>query len=80
MDDEFDFDGNGNEEQLQDYNTYEDYLDEKLNQNDLFYLEDQELARQLVEFSYHGKTDVLERDQFHTQQQAIIEKMKNKRE
>ena len=67
MDDELDFEGNANDEQLEQYETYEDYLDQKLNPNDLFYLEDQELARQLVEVGYHGKTEVLTRDQFHTQ-------------
>ena len=31
------------------YDTYEQYLDSQISQMDLFYLEDQDLARQLVE-------------------------------
>ncbi len=31
------------------YDTYEQYLDSQITQMDLFYLEDQDLARQLVE-------------------------------
>ena len=31
------------------YDTYEQYLDSQISQLDLYYLEDQDLARQLVE-------------------------------
>jgi hypothetical protein len=31
------------------YDTYEQYLDSQISQMDLYYLEDQDLARQLVE-------------------------------
>jgi hypothetical protein len=31
---------------------------------DLFYLEDQELARQLIEVGYHGKGEILTREQY----------------
>ena len=34
--------------------TYEDYLDSQITKTDLYYLEDQELARQLVELGYRG--------------------------
>ena len=37
------------------YDTYEDYLDSKITSQDLFYLQDKELARQLHELGYHGR-------------------------
>jgi hypothetical protein len=30
---------------LEEYNTYEDYLDSRMEENELFYLEDKDLAR-----------------------------------
>ena len=39
--------------------TYEDFLDSQITQQDLFYLEDEELARQLVELGYRGNGEVL---------------------
>lgn len=79
MDDDFDFDGD-NVENLADYTCYEEYLDEQLNENDLFYLEDQELARQLVEVGYHGKGEILTRDQFADRKAAFVERQKNRRD
>jgi hypothetical protein len=38
--------------------TYEDYLDSQVSNTDLFYLEDEELARQLVELGYRGSGEV----------------------
>lgn len=37
-----------------DYETYEDYLDSQITPKDLYYLEDEDLARQLVELGYRG--------------------------
>mmetsp|Transcript_5536 Transcript_5536/g.20830 ORF Transcript_5536/g.20830 Transcript_5536/m.20830 type:complete len:231 (-) Transcript_5536:32-724(-) len=45
------------------YSTYEEYLDEHITQQDLFYLEDQDVAREIVELRYKGK-DLLSRKQF----------------
>jgi hypothetical protein len=41
-------------------NRYEDYLDNHVNQTDLYYLEDMALARQLVEFGYVTLTQTLQ--------------------
>jgi hypothetical protein len=57
-----DFDGETIDNQLEKYDTYEQYLDDKMEEKDLFYLEDVELARQLIEVGYHGKGDILQRD------------------
>ena len=47
---------------VEQYETYEDYLDSQLTPTDLDYLEDEELARQLVELGYRGLGDTLHRD------------------
>ncbi len=39
---------------LAEYAKYEDYLDAQMNDDALFYLEDKELARQLIEQGVHG--------------------------
>ncbi|CAC9454418.1 conserved hypothetical protein [Leishmania infantum JPCM5] len=50
-----------------DFSTYEDYLDQQVTGEDLFYLEDQDAARKIVELGYKGK-DVLSRDEFEAAQ------------
>ena len=50
---------------LTQFKEYEDYLDEQMHPNDLFYLEDKELARRLIEVGMHGKGEVLTREQFN---------------
>ena len=57
-------DGEGLDDQLEKYDTYEKYLDDQMDEKDLFYLEDNELARQLIEVGFHGKGEVLTRQQF----------------
>ncbi|XP_073511300.1 cilia- and flagella-associated protein 299 [Phyllobates terribilis] len=52
------------------YNTYEDFLDSQITALDLFYLEDEELARQLVELGYRGSGEVLKREEFETRKAA----------
>jgi hypothetical protein len=59
-DDDADMMDNG----LSKFKSYEDYLDDQLEDEDLFYLEDKELARQLIEVGLHGKGEILTRDQF----------------
>ena len=44
---------------------------------DLFYLEDRDLARQLIEVGYHGKSEVLTPEQFSQRKQAQYEARKN---
>jgi hypothetical protein len=61
---EEDLQGNGNEDTLDAYATYEDYLDSQVSTTDMFYLEDEELARQLVELGYRGSGEILKRDEF----------------
>lgn len=53
---------NANLDIVEQYETYEDYLDSQLTPTDLDYLEDEELARQLVELGYRGLGDTLHRD------------------
>lgn len=76
MDD--DMDGEHLDNTLVEFNTYEDYLDSQMTAEDLFYLEDQELARQLIEVGYHGKGEILARDQFHQRKAAYQEAKKNR--
>lgn len=49
-----------------------------MNEKDLFYLEDQELARQLIEVGYHGKGEILTREQFEQKKQAYQDTKKSK--
>ncbi|XP_077332298.1 cilia- and flagella-associated protein 299 [Lithobates pipiens] len=54
------------------FNTYEDFLDSQITSLDLFYLEDEELARQLVELGYRGSGEVLKREEFEARK-AVAE-------
>jgi len=51
--------------------TYEDFLDSQISSTDLYYLEDEELARQLVELGYRGSGEVIRRDEFEAKKKAI---------
>jgi len=57
--------------------TYEDYLDSQITEKDLNYLQDEELARQLVELGYRGSGEALKREEFE-QRKEEIEKEKFK--
>ncbi|XP_020658829.3 cilia- and flagella-associated protein 299 [Pogona vitticeps] len=46
------------------FNTYEDYLDSQITTQDLFYLENEDMARQLVELGFRGSGEVLKREDF----------------
>jgi len=50
--------------------TYEDFLDSQITSLDLYYLEDEELARQLVELGYRGSGEVLKREEFNSRKAA----------
>eukprot|EP00218_Dolichomastix_sp_CCMP3274_P016087 CAMPEP_0170133066 /NCGR_PEP_ID=MMETSP0033_2-20121228/1045_1 /TAXON_ID=195969 /ORGANISM="Dolichomastix tenuilepis, Strain CCMP3274" /LENGTH=243 /DNA_ID=CAMNT_0010368521 /DNA_START=26 /DNA_END=757 /DNA_ORIENTATION=- len=64
------------------FNSYEDYLDKQITPTDLYYLEDVELARQLVELGYRGNGEILKREEFEARKEAAelarLQKMRNK--
>merc|ERR1711909_149635 len=60
----------GSDNIVTEYNTYEDFLDSQITSLDLYYLEDEELARQLVELGYRGSGEVLKREEFEARKQA----------
>uniref|UniRef100_A0A6I8NUQ1 Cilia- and flagella-associated protein 299 n=1 Tax=Ornithorhynchus anatinus TaxID=9258 RepID=A0A6I8NUQ1_ORNAN len=53
------------------FSSYEDFLDSQITTLDLYYLEDEELARQLVELGYRGSGEVLKREEFVARKAAI---------
>ena len=54
-------DGAVNLDLVEQFDTYEDYLDSQLTETDMNYLEDEEMARQLVELGYRGLGDTIRR-------------------
>eukprot|EP00499_Haloplacidia_sp_CaronLabIsolate_P014499 CAMPEP_0196786746 /NCGR_PEP_ID=MMETSP1104-20130614/21924_1 /TAXON_ID=33652 /ORGANISM="Cafeteria sp., Strain Caron Lab Isolate" /LENGTH=198 /DNA_ID=CAMNT_0042157075 /DNA_START=12 /DNA_END=605 /DNA_ORIENTATION=- len=54
--------------------TYEDYLDGHITETDKFYLEDEDLARQLIELGYRGSGETLKREEFDARKRAEREK------
>jgi hypothetical protein len=60
------------------YDTYEDYLGSQLTALDLEYLDDEEVARQLVELGYRGLGDTIRRDDFEARKQMFLEKTSQK--
>ncbi|KAI8799345.1 hypothetical protein BJ742DRAFT_864312 [Cladochytrium replicatum] len=52
------------------FSTYEEYLDSQITPLDLYYLEDKELARQLVELGYRGSGEPLKREEFEQRKKA----------
>lgn len=52
------------------FSAYEDFLDSQITSLDLYYLEDEELARQLVELGYRGSGEVLKREEFDSRKRA----------
>jgi cilia- and flagella-associated protein 299 len=55
------------------HSTYEDYLDSQITRRDLMYLQDEELARQLVELGYRGSAETLSRDEFDSRKRELEE-------
>jgi len=55
-----------------DCQTYEDYLDKQVGEEDLMYLEDPDHARQIVELGYKGK-DFKSREEFEAARKAAQE-------
>lgn len=60
------------------FETYEDYLDSQLTANDMGYLEDEEMARQLVELGYRGLGDTLRREDFESRKKILMERTSQK--
>ena len=60
------------------YATYEDYLDDQISATDLYYLEDEDLARQLVELGYRGSGETLKREEFMSRKAAAEQARQNK--
>eukprot|EP00755_Sulcionema_specki_P013377 Sspe_Gene.53839::Locus_29725_Transcript_1_1_Confidence_1.000_Length_420::g.53839::m.53839 len=54
------------------WQTYEDYLDKFVQPEDLFYLDDPDNARQIVELGYKGK-DFMNREEFEAARKAALE-------
>lgn len=54
--------------------TYEDYLDSQISEVDMAYLENEEIARQLIELGYRGSGDTLKREEFEARKKADREK------
>jgi hypothetical protein len=63
---------------VEQFDTYEDYLDSQLSPGDLFYLEDEETARQLVELGYRGVGDTIRREDFDERKGLLMERTNQK--
>ena len=72
-----DFDNEFYDNSLDQFKTYEEYLDEHITSEDLFYLEDIELARQLKEQGYHAKHEILSKELFESKKKAVEEARNN---
>mmetsp|Transcript_597 Transcript_597/g.609 ORF Transcript_597/g.609 Transcript_597/m.609 type:complete len:246 (-) Transcript_597:169-906(-) len=72
-------DGNqANLDIVEQFDTYEDYLDSQLTETDLGYLEDEEIARQLVELGYRGHGDTIRREDFESRKRLLHERTSQK--
>lgn len=56
------------------FHSYEDYLASQITEQDRFFLEDDDVARSLVELGYRGGGDVLKRSEFEVRKRADREK------
>ena len=63
---------------VEQFDTYEDYLDSQLTETDMNYLEDEEMARQLVELGYRGLGDTIRREDFEARKRLLQEKTNQK--
>ncbi|KAG5192890.1 putative flagellar/basal body protein [Tribonema minus] len=63
---------------VEQYETYEDYLDSQVTATDMYYLEDEDLARQLVELGYRGSGDTLQRDEFYARKKSLRDRATQK--
>eukprot|EP00197_Chlamydomonas_leiostraca_P012286 CAMPEP_0202869638 /NCGR_PEP_ID=MMETSP1391-20130828/12562_1 /ASSEMBLY_ACC=CAM_ASM_000867 /TAXON_ID=1034604 /ORGANISM="Chlamydomonas leiostraca, Strain SAG 11-49" /LENGTH=227 /DNA_ID=CAMNT_0049549975 /DNA_START=164 /DNA_END=844 /DNA_ORIENTATION=+ len=70
MDDELEIKGPGYDPIADEFATYEDYLDNQITATDMFYLEDVELARHLVELGIRGNGEVIRREEFEQRKET----------
>jgi hypothetical protein len=63
---------------VSEFPNYEEYLDSQINSEDEFYLEDKELARELVKLGYRGSGETLSREEFDALKKAEREKKSQK--
>ena len=63
---------------VKEYSTYEDFLNSQITSTDLYYLEDEEVARDLVELGYRGTGEVLKREEFEARKQALSSNQKKR--
>ncbi|OMJ94708.1 hypothetical protein SteCoe_2046 [Stentor coeruleus] len=59
-----DYDKEGVDSSLDNFDSYEEYLNSHITDTDTYYLEDEELARQLVELGIQGKGEILSKEEF----------------
>lgn len=67
-------DGHDVRDRIAQFATYEEYLDSQITETDVYYLEDEDVARQLIELGYRGSGDVLKREEFEARKKADREK------
>ncbi|KAF4074350.1 hypothetical protein AMELA_G00238440 [Ameiurus melas] len=58
------------DEAVNEFLTYDEYLDSKITPADLYYLEDEKLARQVVELGLRGTGEVWKREEFESRKAA----------
>ena len=63
---------------LEQYETYNDYLDSRMEDDELFYLEDFELARQLIAVGSHGKGEIMTQEAFLQRKEAYQKAKKDR--
>jgi hypothetical protein len=73
-----DDDAHGYKDSMERFTTYEDYLDSQITPQDRFYLEEDELARQLVEIGGCRKGEVLLREEFAARREAANQAKKDR--
>ena len=56
---------------VNEFPTYEDYLDNQVTPVDMYYLENEQMARQLVELGYRGEGEILRRKEFESRKEAM---------
>lgn len=71
MEDTLDFGNGAQDAAIESFATYEEYLDSQIQPKDLMYLDDEDLARSLVELGYCGTGETLSREDFYKRKQAI---------
>jgi len=63
--------------QIAEYATYEEFLDSKVTEVDLEYLEDRNMARKLVELGYRGDREGYSKPAFHQIKDAFMRRQRN---